>query len=364
MIKNIAIYINILILKFKSNLHMNILVTGGAGFIGSAFIRFIIQYTQHQVFNLDKLTYAGSLESLYLVEKDPRYHFSPIDITDYQAVKQIFFNFRPDAIINFAAETHVDKSITCASNFIQTNIIGTYQLLEISRLYWQNLPDNKQSQFRFHHISTDEVFGDLGYSDLFFTEKSTYAPSSPYSASKASADHLVRSWLRTYGLPTIITYCSNNYGPYQFPEKLIPLTILNALNERPIPVYGNGDQIRDWIYVEDHVRALYLVLTQGKIGESYNIGAHNEQRNIDIIHKICTIMEELVPCKLKSISQYKELITYVQDRPGHDVRYAIDANKIKNTLKWTAHESFESGLTKTVKWYIENTLWVQKIQAN
>jgi dTDP-glucose 4,6-dehydratase len=342
---------------------MNILITGGAGFIGSALIRFIVQHTNHRVLNLDKLTYAGNLESLSSVVANPRYHFSHTDITDYQAVTQIFNDFQPDAVMHLAAETHVDRSITGAAQFIQTNIVGTFQLLEISRLYWENLEKSKQSLFRFHHISTDEVFGDLVNTDSYFTESTPYAPSSPYSASKAASDHLVRAWLRTYGLPVILTNCSNNYGPYHFPEKLIPLTIINALAGKPLPVYGNGEQIRDWLYVEDHARALYLVLTQGKIGESYNIGAHNEQRNIDVVQKICSILEQLAPVKPQGISHYKNLITYVKDRPGHDVRYAIDASKIKMELGWTPKENFDSGLTKTVSWYIENPEWVENIQS-
>lgn len=342
---------------------MNIIVTGGAGFIGSAVIRFLIQNTNHNVLNIDKLTYAGNLESLSSVIKNPRYHFSQTDISDHLALAKLFDEFQPDAVMHLAAETHVDRSIKGAGEFIQTNIVGTFQLLETSRLYWQSLEKNKKSQFRFHHISTDEVFGDLDNKDLFFTEQTPYEPSSPYSASKAGSDHLVRAWQRTYGLPTLITNCSNNYGPYHFPEKLIPLIILNALAGKPLPIYGSGEQIRDWLYVEDHARALYLVLTQGKIGESYNIGGHNEQKNIDVVHKICSILEELVPTKPLGVSNYTSLIIHVDDRPGHDVRYAIDARKIKNELGWTPKETFETGLAKTVQWYINNPHWVENIQS-
>ncbi|WP_370388703.1 dTDP-glucose 4,6-dehydratase [Snodgrassella alvi] len=342
---------------------MNILVTGGAGFIGSALIRFLIEHTNHQVLNLDKLTYAGNLESLSSIARNPRYHFYQADIIDSYALAKIFDNFQPDAVMNLAAETHVDRSINGASNFIQTNIIGTFHLLESSRIYWQKLSKEKRLSFRFHHISTDEVFGDLKDSSLFFTEMTPYAPSSPYSASKASSDHLVRAWYRTYGLPIILTNCSNNYGPYHFPEKLIPLSILNALSGKLLPIYGNGEQIRDWLYVDDHVRALYTVLTKGKTGESYNIGGHNEQKNIDVVNQICDLLEKLAPKKPIGINKYRDLITYVKDRPGHDIRYAIDASKIKNELGWVPKESFTSGLTKTVKWYIENPVWVKNIQT-
>ncbi|MCO6526725.1 dTDP-glucose 4,6-dehydratase [Snodgrassella sp.] len=342
---------------------MNILITGGAGFIGSALIRFIIQHTEHQVLNLDKLTYAGNLESLSIVKNNPRYHFSQTDITDQNALSTIFEDFQPDAVMHLAAETHVDRSISAAGDFIYTNILGTFQLLEASRLYWQRADKDKHSTFRFHHISTDEVFGDLNTTSNYFTENTPYAPSSPYSASKASSDHLVRAWYRTYGFPILITNCSNNYGPYHFPEKLIPLTILNALAGKPLTVYGNGKQIRDWLYVEDHVRALYMVLTRGTIGESYNIGGHNEQKNIDVVESICALLEELAPTKPNGINKYKDLITYIKDRPGHDVRYAIDASKIQNELGWIPQESFNSGLAKTVIWYIENQEWVKNIQT-
>ncbi|MCO6561128.1 MAG: dTDP-glucose 4,6-dehydratase, partial [Gilliamella sp.] len=335
----------------------------GAGFIGSALIRFIIQHTEHQVLNLDKLTYAGNLESLSIVRNNPRYHFSQTDITDQNALSTIFDNFQPDAVMHLAAETHVDRSISAAGDFIYTNILGTFQLLEASRLYWQRAAKDKHSTFRFHHISTDEVFGDLNTTSNYFTENTPYAPSSPYSASKASSDHLVRAWYRTYGLPILITNCSNNYGPYHFPEKLIPLTILNALAGKPLTIYGNGKQIRDWLYVEDHVRALYMVLTLGTIGESYNIGGHNEQKNIDVVKSICALLEELAPIKPNGINKYKDLITYTKDRPGHDVRYAIDASKIQNELGWMPQESFNSGLAKTVIWYIENPQWVRNIQT-
>ena len=342
---------------------MRILVTGGAGFIGSAVIRHIIQNTNHTVLNFDKLTYAGNLESLALVENNERYQFSHTDICNREALDHLFCEFSPDAVMHLAAESHVDRSISGPLDFIETNIIGTYQLLEATRKYWLSLSNDAKQKFRFHHISTDEVYGDLeGTTDLF-TEKTSYSPSSPYSASKASSDHLVRAWHRTYGLPVIVTNCSNNYGPYHFPEKLIPLMILNALQAKALPVYGNGQQIRDWLFVEDHARALYKVVTEGVVGETYNIGGHNEKANIDVVHSICDLLEELAPNKPEGIQHYKDLITYVTDRPGHDVRYAIDASKIQNELGWVPEESFETGLRKTVEWYLNNQEWVSHVQS-
>lgn len=339
---------------------MNILLTGGAGFIGSAAIRHIINNTNNQVLNIDKLTYAGNLESLVDVENNPRYSFKQIDICDAEAVGQAFDDFQPDLIMHLAAESHVDRSIDGPAEFINTNIVGTYTLLEAARKYWQALEEEKKSTFKFHHISTDEVYGDLeGTTDLF-TETTPYAPSSPYSASKASSDHLVRAWYRTYGLPVVITNCSNNYGPYHFPEKLIPLVILNALDGKPLPIYGKGDQIRDWLYVEDHARALYKVVTEGAIGETYNIGGHNEKQNIEVVKTICAILDEFQP---QSNSQpYESLIKFVTDRPGHDVRYAIDATKIKNELGWTPEETFDTGIRKTVEWYLNNLEWCRRVQ--
>nr|WP_282552666.1 dTDP-glucose 4,6-dehydratase [Providencia stuartii] len=342
---------------------MKILVTGGAGFIGSAVIRHIINNTNDTVINVDKLTYAGNLESLTSICEDPRYTFVQADICDSAAITNIFNLHQPDAIMHLAAESHVDRSIDGPSEFIQTNIIGTYTLLEAARQYWNQLPADKKATFRFHHISTDEVYGDLESTTDLFTETTPYAPSSPYSASKASSDHLVRAWQRTYGLPTLVTNCSNNYGPFHYPEKLIPLMILNALEGKPLPVYGNGQQIRDWLYVEDHARALYKVVTEGKVGETYNIGGHNEKANIDVVKTICNILEELVPNKPNNIQSYSDLITYVTDRPGHDLRYAIDATKIKNELNWVPAETFETGLRKTVEWYLANNEWVEHIKS-
>ncbi len=342
---------------------MRFLITGGAGFIGSAVIRHIIQNTEHEVLNVDKLTYAGNLESLSSISNYSRYQFSQTDICNRAALDQLFTDFQPDAVMHLAAESHVDRSISGPYAFIETNIIGTYQMLEASRAYWLGLNENKKATFRFHHISTDEVYGDLeGTTDLF-TEKTPYSPSSPYSASKASSDHLVRAWNRTYGLPILVTNCSNNYGPYHFPEKLIPLMILNALQGKALPVYGNGQQIRDWLFVEDHARALYTVVTQGQVGETYNIGGHNEKANIDVVLTICSLLEELAPNKPQGIERYRDLITYVKDRPGHDVRYAIDASKIERELGWTPKESFETGLRKTVEWYLNNNEWVEHVQS-
>lgn len=342
---------------------MKILVTGGAGFIGSAVVRHIIQNTDNSVLNVDKLTYAGNLESLAKVADNSRYQFSQTDICDRAALDQLFETFQPDAVMHLAAESHVDRSITGPAAFIETNIIGTYQLLEAARHYWNGLAEDKKAEFRFHHISTDEVYGDLEGTEDLFLETTPYAPSSPYSASKASSDHLVRAWHRTYGLPVVLTNCSNNYGPYHFPEKLIPLVILNALAGKPLPVYGNGAQIRDWLYVEDHARALYKVVTEAEVGETYNIGGHNEQQNIDVVKAICNLLEELAPNKPEGIANYHDLITYVKDRPGHDLRYAIDASKIKKDLGWVPVETFESGLRKTVEWYLANREWVKHVQS-
>ncbi|WP_292520555.1 dTDP-glucose 4,6-dehydratase [Methanoculleus sp.] len=339
-----------------------IIVTGGAGFIGSAVIRYLIKLSSHTVINLDKLTYAGNLESLKEVEHSPRYHFEQIDICDPIGLHKVLERYQPDIVMHLAAESHVDRSIDGPAAFIQTNIIGTYTLLEASRKYWEGLPPEKQNQFRFHHISTDEVYGDLGDAQGLFTEISPYAPSSPYSASKASSDHLVRAWVRTYGLPAVVTNCSNNYGPYQFPEKLIPLTILNALEGRSLPIYGKGDQIRDWLYVEDHARALCLVATQGEAGETYNIGGRNEKRNLEVVQMICELLEELAPNKPEGIKHYHDLITFVQDRPGHDRHYAIDPTKIQTELGWVPVETFETGLRKTAEWYLGNQTWCKRVQ--
>lgn len=342
---------------------MNILITGGAGFIGSAVIRHVIENTEHDILNVDKLTYAGNLESLISISNNERYQFSQTDICDRAKLDQLFVEFQPDVVMHLAAESHVDRSITGSAAFIETNILGTYHLLEAARHYWNSLADIKKVAFRFHHISTDEVYGDLeGTTDLF-TEQTSYSPSSPYSASKASSDHLVRAWHRTYGLPVIVTNCSNNYGPYHFPEKLIPLIILNALQGKPLPIYGNGQQIRDWLFVEDHARALVKVVCEGAVGETYNIGGHNEKTNLEVVYQICELLNEFVPNKPNDIKQYSDLITYVKDRPGHDIRYAIDASKIKKELGWVPQESFETGLRKTIEWYLNNQEWVSHIQS-
>lgn len=339
-----------------------ILITGGAGFIGSAVIRHIINDTEHVAINVDKLTYAGNLESLKSIEDNDRYLFEKADICDANKIKRIFNTYQPNIVIHLAAESHVDRSIDGPGEFIQTNIVGTYILLEEARIYWSNLKDDKKNYFRLHHVSTDEVYGDLEGVDDLFTEDTPYAPSSPYSAAKASSDHLVRAWHRTFGLPALITNCSNNYGPYQFPEKLIPLIILNAIEGKKLPIYGNGEQIRDWLYVDDHARALLHVALNGCIGETYNIGGHNEMQNIEVVKTICSILDELVPSKLKGIKNYKELITYVVDRSGHDVRYAIDASKIADALGWTPKETFDSGIRKAVKWYLNNATWCKNVQ--
>jgi len=341
---------------------MKILVTGGAGFIGSAVIRNIINNTTDSVINVDKLTYAGNLESLKEISHDERYVFEQVDICDRNELERIFKQHQPQAVMHLAAETHVDRSIDGPATFIETNIVGTYTLLEATRVHWLSLSDDEKQNFRFHHISTDEVFGDLHGTDELFTETTPYEPSSPYSASKASSDHLVRAWHRTYGLPVVVTNCSNNYGPYHFPEKLIPLVILNALDGKSLPVYGNGLQVRDWLFVEDHARALYKVLTEGKVGETYNIGGHNEKTNIEVVKTICSILDNIVPQKIKGINSYQELIVYVTDRPGHDVRYAIDASKIQRELNWKPSETFDTGLTKTVSWYLNNLEWCRRVQ--
>jgi len=340
---------------------MKIFISGGAGFIGSAVVRNIIENTNDDAIVIDSLTYAGNLESLNAVYQDSRYHFEKVDICDRAELDRVFTQYQPDAIMHLAAESHVDRSIDGPAAFIETNIVGTYTLLEAARNYWNGLEADKKQAFRFHHISTDEVYGDLHGTDDLFTETTPYAPSSPYSASKASSDHLVRAWQRTYGLPTIVTNCSNNYGPYHFPEKLIPLIILNALSGKSLPVYGDGSQIRDWLYVEDHARALYKVVTEGVVGETYNIGGHNERKNIDVVKTICQLLEELVPNKPSGLNHYADLITYVKDRPGHDVRYAIDASKIAKELDWTPAETFETGIRKTVEWYLNNETWWQRV---
>ncbi|WP_158967130.1 dTDP-glucose 4,6-dehydratase [Paraglaciecola sp. L3A3] len=348
---------------------MKLLVTGGAGFIGSAVVRHILQSSDDTVINLDKLTYAGNVESIPAGLHSTRYIFEQVDICDAAELKRVFAEHQPDAVMHLAAESHVDRSIDGPGEFIQTNVVGTYTLLEATRAYWSGLTDDKKQAFIFHHISTDEVYGDLPHPNELpagaelplFTEDTPYAPSSPYSASKASSDHLVRAWQRTYGLPTVVTNCSNNYGPYHFPEKLVPHVILNALAGKALPVYGDGSQIRDWLYVEDHARALYIVAKSGKVGETYNIGGHNEKRNLEVVQTICDLLDELVPEKPDGISHYSDLITFVTDRPGHDARYAIDADKIQRELGWTPEESFESGIRKTVLWYLNNKDWWQRV---
>lgn len=344
---------------------LTILVTGGAGFVGSAVVRHLINNTQHNVVNLDKLTYAGNLESLLSVSDNERYAFEQVDICDAENVQRVFEQHQPDIVMHLAAESHVDRSIDGPAEFMHTNIIGTYTLLEGARRYWNGLPEERKQAFRFHHVSTDEVYGDLPHpsddpnaKEVLFSETTSYEPSSPYSASKASSDHLVRAWLRTYGLPTLVTNCSNNYGPYHFPEKLIPLVILNALEGKVLPIYGKGDQIRDWLYVEDHARALVLIATQGMVGETYNIGGHNEKQNVEVVQEICSVLDELRPQDTK----YSDLITYVTDRPGHDRRYAIDSTKMKNELGWLPEETFETGLRKTVQWYLDNQEWCLRVQ--
>ena len=341
---------------------MKFLITGGAGFIGSAVIRNIINNTSDSVLNLDKLTYAGNLESLADVSVSRRYEFVRGDVCDRALLGNIFARFKPDIVMHLAAESHVDRSIDGPGEFIQTNIVGTYALLEEARNYWFSLNDKKKQNFRFHHVSTDEVYGDLEDDEGLFTEETSYAPSSPYSASKASSDHLVRAWHRTYKLPILITNCSNNYGPYQFPEKLIPLIILNALEGKDLPIYGNGKQIRDWLYVDDHARALLHAAHYGEVGETYNIGGHNEMKNIDVVKTVCSILDELSPSKIDDIDKYEQLIVYVTDRAGHDIRYAIDATKIANELSWTPDETFATGIRKTVEWYLENSVWCNRVK--
>ena len=336
---------------------MKILVTGGAGFIGSAVVRYIINNTEHSVVNIDSLTYAGNLESVNNISENTRYSFQRVDISDREELKRVFDKHQPSAVMHLAAESHVDRSIVGPNDFIQTNIVGTYNMLEESRAYWSNADEKKKKNFRFHHISTDEVYGDLGKDDDSFTESTPYSPSSPYSASKAAADHLVRAWHRTYNMPVIISNCSNNYGPYHFPEKLIPLAILNAIKGSTIPIYGSGDQVRDWLYVEDHAIALFTVLTKGVVGETYNIGGNNEKTNLEVIHSLCDVLQELKPCGYI----YKNLIKHVKDRPGHDRRYAINASKIERELGWKPMETFETGIRKTVQWYLNNSDWWEKI---
>ena len=339
-----------------------ILVTGGAGFIGSALIRHIIKSTEHSVVNIDKLSYSGNLQSLESIKENNNYIFEQVDICDENELLRVFQKNQPDIVMHLAAESHVDRSIDSPGNFIQTNIVGTFTLLEQSKDYWQSLEGDKKENFRFLYVSTDEVYGDLARTKSFFTEKSNYRPSSPYSASKASSDHLVRAWYRTYGLPVLITHCSNNYGPYQFPEKLIPHIILNALAGKNLPVYGDGKQIRDWLYVDDHIFALMNIVLNSKVGETYNIGGNNEIQNIEVVKKVCSILDELMPNKLNGMNSFSELITYVKDRPGHDVRYAINANKVNKDLGWEPQENFESGIRKTVEWYLNNKAWCENIQ--
>ena len=341
--------------------NMNILVTGGAGFIGSAVLRLLITETEHTVINVDKLTYAGNLDSLTEIDSNERYHFERVDICDQSAIEALFEKYQPDLIMHLAAESHVDRSITGAADFINTNINGTFVLLEVARKYWSGLEKDKKSSFRFHHISTDEVYGSLDDGGMF-TEETAYDPSSPYSASKAASDHLVRAWHRTYGLPVLLTNCSNNYGPYQFPEKLIPLIILNALQGKPLPIYGEGNQIRDWLYVDDHARALYKVVQEGETGQTYNIGGNNEKTNMEVVTTICEILDDLMPEHPKDIAKYSDLITHVADRPGHDLRYAIDASKIDSQLNWSPAETFETGLRKTIDWYLSNSAWCARVQ--
>ena len=340
---------------------MKIIVTGGAGFIGSAVVRHLINDTDHEVINVDKLTYAGNLQSLASISESKRYSFEQVDICDKQAITEVFQRHQPGWVMHLAAESHVDRSIDSSLSFINTNVIGTHTLLEVSRTYLSQRGCKKSSTFRFHHVSTDEVFGDLENTDELFTEFTPYAPSSPYSATKAASDHLVRAWGRTYNLPILITNCSNNYGPFHFPEKLIPLTILNALQGRSLPVYGRGNQIRDWLFVEDHARALVQVISNGDAGETYNIGGHNEKKNIVVVRALCRLLDELRPNTIPNIDKYEDLIEFVEDRPGHDVRYAIDASKMRRELNWVPKETFESGLRKTVEWYLANEAWWQSV---
>ncbi len=341
---------------------MKLLITGGAGFIGSAVIRHIIESTTDTVVNVDKLTYAGNLDSLADAVTSERYVFEQVDICNREELDRVFAQHQPDAVMHLAAESHVDRSIDGPGAFIHTNVVGTFNLLEVTRTYWSSLEASAKELFRFHHISTDEVYGDLHGTEDLFTETTPYAPSSPYSASKAASDHLVRAWQRTYGLPTLVTNCSNNYGPYHFPEKLIPLILLNALEGKPLPVYGKGDQVRDWLYVEDHARALYRVVTEGKAGETYNVGGHNEKQNIEVVRTLCRLLNELAPNKPSGVADYEDLISFVADRPGHDLRYAIDASKIQHELGWVPEETFTSGIRKTVEWYLSNLEWCCRVQ--
>jgi dTDP-glucose 4,6-dehydratase len=338
---------------------MKIIVTGGAGFIGSAVIRQYINNTDHEVINVDALTYAGNPESLAEIDQDPGYTFEHVNICDISEVQRVFAEHRPDAIMHLAAESHVDRSIDGPAAFIQTNVVGTYNLLDVAKKYWDSLTGESKASFRFHHVSTDEVYGDLDETG-YFTEETSYQPSSPYSASKASSDHLVRAWHRTYGLPVVVTNCSNNYGAYQFPEKLIPLVTLNALEGKPLPIYGKGNQIRDWLHVDDHARALRLVLEKGKTGETYNIGGHNEKTNLEVVKTICRLLDQMKPDS--PYVPHESLITFVADRPGHDLRYAIDADKIARELGWMPEETFESGIEKTIQWYLDNQEWCQHVQ--
>ncbi|RBW48127.1 dTDP-glucose 4,6-dehydratase [Marinobacter sp. F3R11] len=340
---------------------MKILVTGGAGFIGSAVIRYLLAKTDADIVNVDVLTYAGNLESLGDASASGRYWFEQVDICDPVALQAVFERYQPDAVMHLAAESHVDRSIDGPAAFVQTNIVGTYTLLEVARGYWLTQPENKREQFRFHHVSTDEVYGDLNASDRPFTETTRYSPSSPYSASKASSDHLVRAWHRTYGLPVVVSNCSNNYGPYQFPEKLIPLMILNALDGKPLPVYGDGLQVRDWLFVEDHAEALYTVLMHGNPGETYNVGGQSEKTNMEVVHCLCQCLDDLVKDKPPGLSSFKALISYVTDRPGHDRRYAVDIEKISRELQWKPNETFNSGMWRTVRWYLDNLDWCHRI---
>ncbi len=340
---------------------MKILVTGGAGFIGSALIRYLIEGTDNEVINLDKLTYAGNLDSLLPIADSLRYAFEQADICERESLDRIFATHQPDAVMHLAAESHVDRSIDGPGDFIQTNLVGTYSMLEAARTYWSGLEGPAVDAFRFLHVSTDEVYGDLAGCEDLFREDTSYDPSSPYAATKAGSDHLVRAWGRTFRFPVLVTNCSNNYGPCQFPEKLIPHMILNALKGKPLPMYGDGRQIRDWLYVDDHARALYRVLTNGKRGETYNIGGLNEMMNIDVVREICSILDEKIEDKPAGVQRFEELITFVKDRPGHDERYAIDASKINNDLDWVPAEDFSSGIRKTVNWYLENRRWWQRV---
>lgn len=351
--------VNYLILS--RDIVLKILITGGGGFIGSALVRYLTKHTNHQVVNIDKLTYAGNLESLPDIDGNGHYTFEQVDICDASEVQRVFSQHKPTAVMHLAAESHVDRSIDGPADFIATNIVGTFNLLEVSRRYYHSLNEAMQELFRFHHISTDEVYGDLEGEDDLFVETTSYAPSSPYSATKASSDHLVRAWGRTYGLPILVTNCSNNYGPYHFPEKLIPHIILNALQGKALPIYGDGQQIRDWLYVEDHAKALVKVVSEGNVGETYNIGGHNEKTNLSVVEAICELLEELAPNKPKGVGYYRDLISFVKDRPGHDTRYAIDGSKMKRELGWVPEQTFETGLRKTVQWYLDNKLWWSRV---